>query len=1002
MRRMYFKRLFFVVIFLILFIGGFVFNPNKAFLYTGMPTHYNLTEQMIKFYNLNYDPDITSHQLEMILRGSLDEDTPPRYVFHLYDPVYNRAPYGVHTAKEWALDSNIQKWSLVTFASVIYKLLNSDFQYHGDYSWPAAIKFYGKGSLDQAYYGLGHILHLIEDMTVPAHSRNDPHLPGNEDPYENWTGSIVNSENYNWADPLYKEGIEPVDLYGPDQVFNELAQYSNQYFFSRDTILSSDYIQPRIIDEKQEDYGQTYQRIYAWGKDENGNLFKLARIQPNLAKNLKEYFLDENDPKLNTDYWNHLAPKAVMYGAGMIKLFLEENGVAVTSDYVAENPILRFPVAKDMVPPAPPVEIAQETTQPGEVKGESTEKNQGEDKDGSIVVIGQKTGGDQGMSWQEVQQINQPASTPASVSEEPPIGGEEEPEPLPPLEIPPHLIINEIQIKDNEFIELYNPTSASIDLASYSFCYYSSAREWNDPYRNKQFPETASISAGGYYLIGFKGYPQENGNPDADWQIYDSTQLGNEAGSVAIFLWDPTTKTASEAEIGVIDAVAWGEISNVSEGVSFQQILGQDKSMQRKEFQDSNDNNLDFEFKKIPTPINSNGEQRKPGTIIYDHTLISEDTLWTIANSPYYLEMNPGEWPRVLEGVTLTIEPGVIVMPMGGSIIFFEIRGTLIAEGTEDEKIVFTSINDADYGGVGSASAGDWAHMVITSTSINTSFKNVIFRYGGSYFHPPWIYPMMVKVDGSSIKMENVTMENSFDVGLYLKNSTSEIKNSVFRDSGMGIMVEGESNLSIIDGCTFENNSEFGLWIWGGASPTISNNQFIHNGTIISQGPIIVYSAYPEFINNQVMNNVINGILIHWQSRFEKDIVWKPGLPYVPITAPIIASGSTLTLEPGVVIKPYSGPESPALIIEGTLIAQAASGSEIVITSLKDDNFGGDTNNDGNATTPANGDWSHLEFSTSSQGSVLDHVFIYYYATSPIVLKGSAEVEIKDTVDFNP
>lgn len=75
-----------------------------------------------------------------------------------------------------------------------------------------------------------------------------------------------------------------------------------------------------------------------------------------------------------------------------------------------------------------------------------------------------------------------------------------------------------------------------------------------------------------------------------------------------------------------------------------------------------------------------------------------------------------------------------------------------------------------------------------------------------------------------------------------------------------------------------------------------------------------------------------------------------------------------------------------------------------MITSLKDDTFGGDTNNDGNATLPANWDWSHLEFYTSSQGSVFDHVFIYYYYpfTSPIVLKGNAEVEIKDTVDFNP
>jgi len=442
---------------------------NKAFLYSGMPTHYNLTSEMVKFYNLNYDPDITPHQLELLLKGSLDEDTPPRYMFHLYDPIYNRAPlsdFGIHTAKEWALSSDIQQSSLVTFASVIYKLLHIDFQYHGDYSWPASIKFYNKGSLDQAYYALGHILHLIEDMTVPAHTRNDPHLPGNLDPYETWTASIVDSENYNWAEPLYNKGYQPTEFYTIGEYFDKLAQYSNTRFFSLDsvpqTVLSKDYFNPVIVKEQQEDLGRYSQRIYAMGRDENRELFRLAfkdieesnwrKLSPDANNRVDVYTIDDTDPKLNTGYWNHLAPKAVVYGAGVIKLFLEEVG-----QEIAETPPIKIPEIASIINPIP---LENKPIIQPEVKGESIEKPEEQEpaapsiddtENGPIVVTGQKTGGEGGMSWQEVQQINQPASAPASVSEESPIGGEED----------------------------ITPPDVSFDSLSYNFASSSLILEWS-------------------------------------------------------------------------------------------------------------------------------------------------------------------------------------------------------------------------------------------------------------------------------------------------------------------------------------------------------------------------------------------------------------------------------------------------------------------------------------------------------------------------------------------
>jgi len=197
------KKLIFIIIFLFLSIGSFVFYANKAFLYSSI-THRGLTQEMIDLYNLEYDRDLTPKQAELILKGSIDEDILPRPAFHLYDPIYNRAPFGVYTAKTWVLGPGIQTPGILKLAA-IEQIFKGTFLHHGDYSWSASVKYYTKNDINE-------------------------------------------------------------------------AEYSNKYFFSKDTILKIDYIEPKIIEERQEDYGFFMQRKYAWGADENGRMFRVARV----------------------------------------------------------------------------------------------------------------------------------------------------------------------------------------------------------------------------------------------------------------------------------------------------------------------------------------------------------------------------------------------------------------------------------------------------------------------------------------------------------------------------------------------------------------------------------------------------------------------------------------------------------------------------------------------------------------------------------------------------
>ncbi|MDO8592495.1 MAG: hypothetical protein Q7R92_01815 [bacterium] len=74
---------------LILSILLLEFLPAKTLAFSEETTHPALTEQIIEFYNLAYpDDQITDEQKALIVQGSIDEDTAPRWINHFYDPLY--------------------------------------------------------------------------------------------------------------------------------------------------------------------------------------------------------------------------------------------------------------------------------------------------------------------------------------------------------------------------------------------------------------------------------------------------------------------------------------------------------------------------------------------------------------------------------------------------------------------------------------------------------------------------------------------------------------------------------------------------------------------------------------------------------------------------------------------------------------------------------------------------------------------------------------------------
>ena len=183
-----------------------------------------------------------------------------------------------------------------------------------------------------------------------------------------------------------------------------------------------------------------------------------------------------------------------------------------------------------------------------------------------------------------------------------------------------HVVISEVQIATDEFVELYNPTNGDIDMTGWHWCYFSGKRDWDNPYRDRIFPSGATISARGFYLVATKSGDFST----ADWNLgYADHFLSGTAGCIGIFPWDPDTKTSEKAKAGRIDAVAWGSVSYVKEGTEAS-FPNSGESLQRKVSYtvnddglhgptwDSDDNSADFFVQDSPNPTNSAAGSANP------------------------------------------------------------------------------------------------------------------------------------------------------------------------------------------------------------------------------------------------------------------------------------------------------------------------------------------------------------------------------------------------------
>ncbi|MFH0891464.1 MAG: lamin tail domain-containing protein [Candidatus Falkowbacteria bacterium] len=249
--------------------------------YDNMVIHPKLSGAAVEIYNRQAERKITSEESAWIVAGAIAEDTDPRYLNHFYDPATDKGLkyLGVDwpSAKDWVQEQNSAT---------------------GDYSAGAILDNYRQDNIKRAWQGIGHILHLFQDMAVPAHTRLDPHPDG--DPYEGWAWGNGN---------IQADQIQIISVNDLAVGMKNLADYTKNNFYSQDTIN----VNINADDSKIKDG-------FYYCTDNLGNTYRCLRAK----KSPDGLVLEINNDQIHQDYWRLLAPKAAGYSAGVIEWFVRE------------------------------------------------------------------------------------------------------------------------------------------------------------------------------------------------------------------------------------------------------------------------------------------------------------------------------------------------------------------------------------------------------------------------------------------------------------------------------------------------------------------------------------------------------------------------------------------------------------------------------------------------------------------------------------------------------
>ncbi len=344
----------------------------------------------------------------------------------------------------------------------------------------------------------------------------------------------------------------------------------------------------------------------------------------------------------------------------------------------------------------------------------------------------------------------------------------------------------------------------------------------------------------------------------------------------------------------------------------------------------------------IPTNITENTLIANSNNGIYVDGTVAHSSTWKDAGTLMHLSSDL----TIAAGVTLSIQPGVVLLPK--AII---VKGTLKAEGTAEEPIVFTGDEEKAW--------GEWQNIKFEPGSGKSVLDHVEVKYGGFISGSGG-----VEISAASPTITNSVFYKNKGYGILSPDGGSpEIAANSFSANGGSSAIRyaagnGESGeINIHDNDVEYGNG--GIYVGINGTGSAVGTDLSGNTIVGTSGTGLTYSG-PDIPTNITENTLIansnNGIYV--DGTVAHSSTWKDAGTLMHLSSDLtIAAGVTLSIQPGVVLLPK------AIIVKGTLKAEGTAEEPIVFTG------------DEEKTT---GEWKNIKFESGSGASVLNYVEVKF------------------------